>query len=677
MQTTEKWLLLHIEPITLSKTMKSIVKTAVACSIMALAMTAGAATKSYTLTSPQSKTTVTVTIADTLGYSVIHNGEPVVESAKIALVTDMNAIGLRPKVKNVRRGSVSETLRPVVAFKKSEIPNDYNWLTVNLADGNAIEFRAFDNAVAHRFVTRIGKADSINVNNEIFLFRLRPGATVHVQHPDSFVTPYQEPYAHLSMDKWTAKKKVSTLPVLASHPSGDLTLISESNLADYPSMFLSGNGVNEIEAVFPKVVKKWRMDGDRKMNIQEEYPYIARTAASREFPWRFMTFGKATDIVEQTVVAQLAGDCRLESTDWIKPGQAAWEWWSGAVPYGDDVDFEAGVNTPTYKYYIDFASANSIPYIVIDAGWAVDSRNPYEVNPDVDIKEIIGYGNAKNVGVFLWMPWYAVYLHPDVFERLSKMGVKGMKVDFLYRNDQWMVNFYEKMCQEAARNNMLLDIHGSFKPAGLEYRYPNLLTYEGVRGMELNGKCQPDNTLYIPFMRNAVGPLDYTPGAMISMQPDVYAAKRPNSGSVGTRAYQMALFVVLESGLQMLADNPTNYGRFPDCTRFITSVPVSWDETRALQAVAGQYLIEAKRKGSDWFVAAICNGDEKWREFELPLDFLPEGATFEAECFEDGINAPRQAMDYRHKKTTLTRKNILKLRLARNGGWAARLTPAK
>jgi alpha-glucosidase len=250
------------------------------------------------------------------------------------------------------------------------------------------------------------------------------------------------------------------------------------------------------------------------------------------------------------------------------------------------------------------------------------------------------------------------------------MGVKGLKIDFMDRSDQWMVNFYERVCREAAANHLLVDFHGAFKPSGLEQKYPNLLSHEGVRGMEYMEGCRPDNSLYFPFMRNAVGPMDYTPGAMISMQPECYAARRPNSASIGTRAYQLALFVVFESGIQMLADNPTLYYRNDDCTRYIASVPVTWDETRVIDAVPGEYIVEAKRKGDTWYVAGITNGREKHRHFDVALDFLAAGKAYEMETFEDGVNAHHQAMDYRHRSTKVDSSTTVSVTMARNGGWA-------
>ena len=332
-----------------------------------------------------------------------------------------------------------------------------------------------------------------------------------------------------------------------------------------------------------------------------------------------------------------------------------------------------GANTAHVKEYIDFAAKQGIKYIIMDEGWAKDTRNPFEPNPDVDLKELLSYGKQKNVGIILWLTWLTVENHFDLFKTFSDWGIKGVKIDFMDRSDQWMVNYYERVAKEAAKYKLFVDFHGSFKPAGLEYKYPNVLSYEGVRGMEQMGGAKPDNSVYFPFMRNSVGPMDYTPGAMISMQPEAYKAERPNAASIGTRAYQMALFVIFESGLQMLADNPTLYYRNPDCTDFITNVPVTWDETRVLAAEAGQYAIVAKRKGEQWFIGGMTNNKEATREFDLKLDFLKAGQSFKMESFEDGINAGRQAMDYRRKESAVKSGDTIHVKMMRNGGFAARI----
>lgn len=631
------------------------------------------AKKSYSLKSPGNTKEIIVNVGDTLAYTVLSDGDTVVDNVSLAMMTADKSWGIKPRVKKVVRKAINESFSPVVPLKFSTINDLCNSLEIAFKDGYTVEFRAYDNGVAHRFI--LNTPDTIDVTGELFDVALPSGAVAHLQQPGGFKTSYEEPYTHKPISEWTPSDRMSTLPVLIQTPTGRYLLVSESDLTDYPAMFLQGDGKGGFEATFPKVPVKFGPDGDRSLKILEEAPYIARTSGARAFPWRFIAIGSGKDIITQTLVAQLGGRNTITDTSWINPGTASWEWWNGATPYGEDVDFESGFNMNTYKYFIDFAAKYGIPYIIMDEGWAMDTRDPYTPNPEVDVHEIVRYGKEKGVGVFLWLTWLTVENNFDLFKTFSDWGIKGLKIDFMDRSDQWMVNFYERVVEEAAKHHLMIDMHGAFKPAGLEQRYPNLLSYEGVLGMEQMDRCRPDNSLYLPFIRNAVGPMDYTPGAMISMQPECYAARRPNSASVGTRAYQMALFVVFESGLQMLADNPTMYYRNPDCTKFITSVSVTWDETRALEAVPGEYLIVAKRKGETWYVGAIANGAEKKRDFTIDLDFLTPGIRYTMESFADGVNAHRQAMDYRHRTSEVDNATRVPVSIARNGGWVARISP--
>ena len=510
------------------------------------------------------------------------------------------------------------------------------------------------------------------MNSETLQINFPENYLLHVQQPGGFKTAYEEEYRHIQSNEWKTSDPMILLPVLIDTQKEYKILISESDLTDYPALFFKSNGDNSMSSIFPKVPLEFGEDGDRSLKIEKEASYIARTNGKRSFPWRYFVISTNDEqLIENTMTYQLAQKNVLKDTSWIKPGLASWEWWNGATPYGADVDFVAGCNLDTYKYFIDFAAHYGIPYIIMDEGWAMSTRDPYTPNPTVDVHELIRYGKEKNVGIVLWLTWLTVEKNFGLFETFEKWGVKGVKIDFMDRSDQWMVNYYERVAKEAAEHHLFVDFHGSFKPAGLEYKYPNVLSYEGVRGMEQMGGCQPDNSVYLPFMRNAVGPMDYTPGAMLSMQPEIYRSERPNSASIGTRAYQMGLFIIFESGIQMMADNPTLYYRNDECTRFITQVPQTWDETIALKAKVGEYAIVAKRKGDKWYIGSMTNNREQQRDFELNLNFLKEGQTYRMTSFEDGINANRQAMDYRMKERTLRKGDKLTISLARNGGFAA------
>ncbi len=622
------------------------------------------------LTSPDGKIKVTVTLSDRICYSVSYLDEILISDGKLQLDLNNESLGVNPKLSGHKYGQKDEIVKPAIPLKFSEVRNRYNSLTFQLKGNYTVEFRAFDEGVAYRFITN--KKGDIEIKNEKMEIRFPGDYLLHLQQPGGFKTAYEEPYTHIKSNEWTESDKMAVLPILIDTQKEYKILISESDLSDYPCMFFQGNGKNGMNAVFPKVPLEFGEDGDRSLKILKEADYIAKTSGKRNFPWRYLVITKEDkQLIENTMTLKLSSPSELTDVSWIKPGQVSWEWWNDASPYGPDVNFVSGYNLETYKYYIDFAAKFGIPYIIMDEGWAMSTRDPYTPNPKVDVHELIRYGKEKNVGIVLWLTWLVVENHFDLFKTFNEWGVKGVKIDFMDRSDQWMVNYYERVAKEAAKYNLFVDFHGSFKPAGLEYKYPNVLSYEGVRGMEQMGGCTPDNSLWFPFMRNAVGPMDYTPGAMISMQPNVYCGRRPNSASIGTRAYQLALFVVFESGLQMLADNPTLYYRNRECTEFLTAVPTTWDETVALEAKAGEYALVAKRKADKWFIGGITNNKEQTRTFELTLDFIEKEGTYTMTSFEDGINAGRQAMDYRKKVSRVKKGDKIQIQMVRNGGWAA------
>ena len=639
------------------------------CLFFVLGFYHGYSQKKFELLSPNGAIKASIALEDKIYYSVNINNEELASNNHLALILKNETLGLNPKVTGSKTGKVKEEIKPIVPLKFSSVSNNYNYLVLNFKGDYAVEFRAFDDGIAYRFIT--AKKGEIEVLNEDFSVNFPEDYLLHLQQPGGFKTAYEESYSHTAVTDWKPADKMAVLPVLVDSKKQYKILISESDLSDYPCLFLKGTGKG-ITATFPKTPLEFGPDGDRSLKILKEANYIAKTKGTRSFPWRYFVITKEDkQLIENTMTLKLAPKSELKETTWIKPGQASWEWWNGATPYGPDVNFVSGYNLDTYKYYIDFASKFGIKYIIMDEGWANSTEDPYSPNPNVNVHELIKYGKEKNVGIVLWLTWLTVDKNRGIFKTFKEWGIAGVKIDFMDRSDQVMVNYYENVAKEAAKHQILVDFHGAFKPAGLEYKYPNVISYEGVRGMEQMDGCKPDNSLYLPFMRNAVGPMDYTPGAMISMQPEVYRSERPNSASIGTRAYQLALFVVFESGLQMLADNPTNYYREKECTDFITSVPTTWDETKALEAKAGEYAIVAKRKGTKWFIGGITNNTEKQRNFKLNLDFLKAGKSYKVTSFEDGINAGYQAMDYRKKNFTVTNAANIEVKMVKNGGWAA------
>ena len=628
--------------------------------------------RSIDLMSPNGGLKVVINLSDKIYYSISTNNQELLTKNHLGLSLKDVVLGADPKLISAKKTKGEELIKPYVSLKFSTVKSSYNDLMMKFKGDYAVEFRAFDDGIAYRFITR--KKGDIEVMDEDFSINFPDEYLLHLQLNDGFRSAYEELYQHISSNTWKQTDKMANLPALIDTKKQYKILISESGLSDYPGMFLKGTGNNGAEGAFPKDPLEFGPDGDRSQKILKSADYIAKTNGTRDFPWRyFVITNNDKEILQNTMTLKLAAKSVIADPSWIKPGQASWEWWNGATPYGPDVNFVSGYNLNTYKYYIDFASKFGIKYIVMDEGWAKSTTDPYTPNPNVDVKELIRYGKTKNVDIILWLTWLTVHNNMGLFKTFHDWGIKGVKIDFMNRSDQWMVNYYENVVKEAAKHQIFVDFHGAFKPAGLEYKYPNLISYEGVRGLEQMGGCFPDNSIYLPFIRNAVGPMDFTPGAMINMQPEVYRSERPNAAAIGTRVNQLALYVVFESGIQALADNPTLYYRNLDCTEFITSVPTTWDETKALVATVGEVAVVAKRKGEEWFIGGITNGKEKTREMELNLDFLTKGKTYTMTYFEDGINAGAQAMDYRKKTMQVKAGDKITIKMVRNGGWAARL----
>ena len=633
--------------------------------LMVAACVSGYAQKVVAAKSPDGQTSVCVTLADRIYYDVVSHNETLLKRSEIGMRLRGKTLGANPVLKKKSVRAVNETVKPLLPLKFSEVENQYTLLSMEMKGGYAVDFRLYDDGIAFRMRTSL--PGEIEVMEENTVFQLAEDCDLVLQQPSGFKTSCEENYAIVKSDGWKAEDRMSELPVLIMGKNQKI-LLSEFDLCSYPGLFLRGNGDNSLSAIQPKVPLAYEDDGDRSHRILKEADYIAKTSGTRNFPWRYLLITQEDGrLAENTMPMRLAQKCQIEDTSWIKPGQTCWDWLNG-IPYGPDVTFKSGINLATYKYFVDFASRHGVPYIIMDEGWALDTRDPFRTNPEVDLPELIRYAKEKHVGIFVWLPWLTVEHHMDLFEKFEAWGIVGTKIDFMDRQDQWMIDFYDRVAKEAAKHHIMIDFHGAFHPSGLEYRYPNVLTYEGVRGMEYNGGCTPNNTVWFPFLRNAVGPMDYTPGSMLCYQPEDYHGNRPICAGMGTKVYNMAVFVLFESNLQMLMDNPCRYDKWPDCRDFLTSVPVNWDETRVLAAEAGQYIVMAKRKGQKWFIGGITN--DKERELDICLSILPEGKNLQMTSFVDGVNANRIAMDYRMEKTSVNKATKLHIKMVRNGGFA-------
>jgi alpha-glucosidase len=622
-----------------------------------------------TLLSPDKRLRVSIDLTGKIRYSVSVSGTPLLQDSYLQLNLASQHLGERPQLRKKSFAAVTTVSQPVVAFAGSSVNNTYNLLKLDFKNEFSVEFRAYNDGVAYRFITT--KKDSVEVSSEdVHVHFADPVETSYLE-TGSFKTAYEILYQRQLLQA-VSREKMSVLPILFDSRKYKV-LFSEADLYDYPGLFVKAIDAQTVAATFPKAPLRFGPDGDRSVKIVTEAPYLAKTAGKRSFPWRFFVITEHdTQLAANHMAYNLSTPNQLKDTQWIKPGQVTWEWWHNAYVYG--VDFKSGYNQETYKYYIDFASKFGIPYILMDEGWAKTTLNPFESNPTINLQELIAYGKSKNVKIILWFTWLAVENNPTVFETLEKWGIAGMKIDFMDRSDQWMVNYYARVAKAAAKHHLLVDFHGAFKPAGLEVAYPNVLSYEGVVGMEQNiggGLATPKNNLFLPFLRNAVGPMDYTPGAMRSAHPKDYRPNWVNTMSIGTRGHQLAMYIVFSSGLQMLADNPFNYLREPETTSFITSVPVTWDETRVLEAAVGDYIVTAKRKGSTWFVGGMSA--EKAHEVTLHTDFLTKGARYQLTLVKDGVNADVQAMDFKRIVQPIEPGQNITLTMVPDGGFAARI----
>ena len=624
------------------------------------------------LVSPNGRIEVRVRAAERLSFDVLLSGRPLLLDSTLSLRVDGTTLGLVPRVRATRNDRVDRVVEPPVRQKAATLRERYNELRLELAGGYAVAFRAFDEGVAYRFETTLGKAE-VRVEAEEASFRFAGDWSVYLHEEESFFSHNERHYLRRPLKELTPATLASTPAVVDA--AGVKIAIADADIEDYPGLWLRGTGATALLATFPPYPLEEKLERDRDFKVTRAADYIAVTKGSRTYPWRVLGIAERdADLMTNAIVYLLASPSRVADTSWIKPGKVAWDWWNANNLHG--VDFKAGINTKTYEYFIDFASRHGLEYVILDEGW-YKLGDLLSVVPEMDIERLVAYGKQRNVGIITWVVSKTL---DDQFlpamEQFEKWGVKGLKVDFMQRDDQKMMAFYHRVSQEAARRKLLVDFHGAIRPAQLTRTWPNLLTTEGVLGLEQfkwSDKSHPEHNVTLPFTRMFVGPFDYTPGAMRNASKRSFAAIFEQPMSLGTRCQQLAMYVVFESPLQMLADSPSSYLGEPESMEFLGPVPTLWDETRVLDARLGDYVLVARRSGRDFWVGAMT--DASARELTLDLGFLPEGA-FRITAWEDGPNAQRWASDYRKSVQDVTRASRLTLRLAEGGGFAARITPA-
>jgi alpha-glucosidase len=631
--------------------------------------------KVYEVKSPNGSIALKVEAGAKLLWSVQHKGQQIIEPSAISLLLQSgevlgdNAIISAPKVEKVN------TSFNAINYRKSVVSDVCNQITLNCKGNYGVIFRVYDDAVAYRFFTK--KPGEIIIKNEEanFNFTEDHKAFVPIQWDyrdgKNFNSSFEALYREINLSKFP-KDSLAFLPVLVAAGQNKKVEVLEADLENYPGMYLdlneTGKGFKGVFAPYPleTYVKGLNIIPIRRAD------YIARTDGTRSFPWRVTVISEQDkDLLNCDIVQKLASPSRISDISWIKVGQVSWDWWNNMNI--SHVDFRAGMNTASYKYFIDFASGYKIPYIILDGGW--NARGDLTMaRPEINLEELVAYGNQKNVGLIVWASWQDILAQKEkAFPYYNKTGIKGMKIDFIDRDDQVAVASTYEIAKLAAENKLLVDYHGVFKPTGLQRTYPNVVGYEGVKGMENVKWANEDVPRYdvtLPFIRNQAGPMDYTPGAMRNSNMVNFRAINSMPMSKGTRVHQMAMYVVFEVPIQMLSDNPTIYLREKECTDFITKVPTTFDETVPLDGKVAEYVAIARKKGDTWFVGAMTN----WTPRELTIDFsfLGDG-NYKAEVFRDGINSDRDATDYKKEVINIKKGDKLTVKLMNGGGWTARI----
>ena len=638
------------------------------------------AQKQYSLTSPDGKLKTNITTGKQLTYDITFHNQQVLEASPLSMTLDNGEVwGENDKVSKVTRKSINGKISTPL-YRANEIVENYNELTLQFKDFNVV-FRAYDDGIAYRFVNK-GKKP-FNVVDELVNYQFPTDATASVPYVkprkgvNKYANSFENYYANVPLSK-VDQEKLVFLPVVVSLDNNVKVGITEVDLENYPGLYLIGQGNTQLLGDFAPFPKKQEQGGHNmlQMNVIEVENYIAKVNKPRKFPWRVaIVTDEDKELASSHLSYLLAEPSRLEDISWIKPGKIAWDWWNAWNL--DGVNFETGVNNDTYKAYIDFASKNGIEYVILDEGWAVNLKaDLMQVVPEINLEELIAYANKKNVGLVLWAGYHAFNRDMEnVCRHYAEMGIKGFKVDFMDRDDQEMTEFNYRAAQITAKYKLLLDLHGMYKPAGLNRTYPNAINFEGVNGLEQmkweeNPTAQVEYDVMIPFIRQVAGPMDYTQGAMRNAAKGNYYPCYYEPMSQGTRCRQLALYMVLDSPFNMLCDTPSNYEREKECTDFISAVPTVWDETIVLDGKMGEYIITARRQGNTWYIGGITNWDA--RDLEVDLSFLGD-KTYSGKLFKDGVNAHRIGRDYQSEAIQAKKGDKVKIHLAPGGGFALTL----
>ncbi len=590
------------------------------------------------------------------------------ENIALRLRNKQNRLG---RILSVRTGSRTDTFNFVVPYIMRHDVETYKYALIRFANGMGLEMRLYNNGFAYRWILNYDTVQTII--NESLSIKFDTNAIVYFPKEHSLQSSYQRVYVVKKITKFKPESFAS-LPLMVKLPSGISFVVTDADVFDYPNMFLKVN-FNRLNSLFPKYVLETKPDPrapDRDQIIVRKASFIARVKGHRPLPWRvFALAQKDYQLLTNQLVYELSEKrSKIKDFSWVKPGKVVWDWWNDWQLQG--VNFKPGINTRTYEFYIDFAAKYHIPYVLLDEGWSRTTTDLFHFKPGLDLKYLVKYAQTRNVRLILWMLWGPLNRHMTaVMDSMNRWHIAGIKVDFMDRADQEMVDFYWKTAACAAKHHLFVDFHGTFKPIGIRRSYPNVLSFEGVVGEEhykWQAASMPDNNVMIPYIRNVAGPMDYTPGGMLNTTAKTFVISYSHPRVIGTRTNELAKYIVYVSPLQMLADSPTNYLKNPKSTEFISQISTVWDTTVALAGQVGKYVVVARRRGKRWYLGAM-NGLSP-REIHIKLSFLPEGQ-YRMKFFADVRESNQIATAYQTGVKQVTSDSVLNIYMAWGGGFAA------
>ena len=646
--------------------------------LLALCVLVSLDARQYDVLSPSGKLKLTLCTEGHLSYSLTVDGTAVMSDCALSITLGSSEVlGVAPKVQKVKRAFVEETINAPF-YRQSEFNTAYNSLNVRFAGDWSLEIRAYDDGVAYRFLTDFKRKFDVKGEQVEFAFVEDYDLIIPYsdKRRDKYSSSFESQYTFQKLSERPYDDRYAFTPVLVDIRQHGWLLLMEADLVSYPGTFIAPmEGRLGLKAVFPPARKTQVETSSGCLRAGERMDVIACDLDGKTaFPWRII--GYASDDAQlplNNMVYQLATPSKIDDVSWIRPGQSTWDWWNGCRLYG--VDFQAGNNTETYMYHIDFAAKYGIEYVMIDDGWySFRDRNMLNPRADLNLPKLCAYAREKGVSIILWAVGHTLIKDADIIcEHYAKMGVAGFKVDFFEAQEQDIVKTLYDLAEATARHKLILDIHGCYKPTGLNRTWPNVVNFEGVYGLEQmkwtdkDRADMPLNDVLIPYIRMACGPMDYTPGAMINASKRDYRSIDHMAMSQGTRAHQLALYIVYDSPLTMLCDTPSNYLREDECTRFITSVPTVFERSKVLGGKVGESIVMGRQKDDVWYVGGLTSWES--RDFTLDCNFLESGE-WTAEIIRDGANSDRHGFDYKREVLTVNPSSALQLHMAPGGGFA-------